>query len=388
MLRFAYTVPHSLNMLSATPFIGLIGFVVYMIDQPHMHHKALMTLGMAFAFSAGLNSFVRMAGLVAIPVARSSHSEPTPIGGGIGIFLSITTLSAFYIFTALDFAQMDDAHEIILFNKGIILLCLSLGMGVMGLLDDRYHLRWSVRIILQTIFCITFLALEPLPFLPELYIPFYSAVSLGYGQWILALLWFLGFTNLYNFMDGLNGLVTGFTMIVLLGIIGVIGIVNPIGLCLLATVAAILGFYIYNFPKASLFLGDTGSQFLGFFIAGLAMILPQFTHDRIPLIALPLLFWPFINEGFWTFGRRLYFRRFIFDSHRDYLFHLLNQMGLSHAQVSIIYYSFALMQVGWLYVLRQIDYTYHLLLFVPNIAIYGFWGYGVVRMAKARHIEI
>lgn len=388
MRKFRILLPTLGNVTFALGFVGLMLFVLLMIDQTHMFEKAITTASFAFVISLFINNFVSNAGLVAIPVARSSHTEPTPLGGGIGIFLSLTCLSAFYIFTSLDFTQFVDTQNIILFNKGIILLCFSLGMGVMGLLDDRYHLRWSIRILLQAVFAIVFLLLEPLPFLPEVYVPFWGPIPLGWGQWILALIWILGFTNLYNFMDGLNGFVTGFTMIVLLGIIGSIGVENPMGLCLLATVAAILGFFIYNFPKAKLFLGDTGSQFLGFFISGLAMILPQYTHDRIPLLAFPLLFWPFINEGLWTFGRRLYFRRNIFDSHRDYLFHLLNQMGLSHTYVSLVYYGFAIMQVGWLYVLRQIDYTLHVLLFIPNLLLYGLWGYWVVKKAKSLKIDI
>lgn len=368
----------SLLVLAVLAIVGIQGgFVI-----------GIQALVYAFIISLVVNILVKRFGFLAVPVERSSHTIPTPVGGGIGIFLAISLIVSIYAFVGFDWDRFHQTKDLILLNKSMSLLCLALGMAIMGLIDDRYHLRWLTRICLQLVFSFIFLFYEPLRFLEVIYIPFIGVVNLGGFQWILAVLWMVGFCNLYNFMDGLNGLVSGYTVVALLGIIGVIGLQNFVGLGIVVIIGALLGFLVHNFPRAKLFLGDCGSQFLGFLIAGLALIIPASSNDRLPLLAMPLLFWPFINDGLWTFGRRIYFQRPIYDSHRDYLFHLLHQMGYSHTHISALYIAFAFIQVGWLYILRQLDYTYHLLLFFPNIVMYGIYGYVVVRAARSKGIQV
>jgi UDP-N-acetylmuramyl pentapeptide phosphotransferase/UDP-N-acetylglucosamine-1-phosphate transferase len=169
-----------------------------------------------------------------------------------------------------------------------------------------------------------------------------STYHLGAAGAILTWLWIVGLTNAYNFMDGIDGLAGAQAVFAGIGW-AVFGSLwnEPVLLlagALIATTA--LGFLRYNWPPASIFMGDVGSAFLGFTFAVLPMLSREGPSGS--LIPAVILVWPFIFDTSLTVIRRLIRRENVFAAHRSHLYQRLNVAGYSHRWISTLYTLFAI----------------------------------------------
>jgi Fuc2NAc and GlcNAc transferase len=240
------------------------------------------------------------------PNARSSHRVPTPRGGGIA-FVSVSTL-------VLIFASLCD-------NSPLIRLpLLAFPLAVVGLLDDRYNLPASWRYIVQILTAISILTLSPL------------VRSLVY-PWILAGVLFLiivtGIINFINFMDGLDGLVAGSMLIAISA--SLFQLHAPSSTWILP--GALLGFLFWNWSPAHVFMGDSGSTFLGAIFAGLVLQAPTWS-DALSLLCIST---PLLADACFCVIRRAFSGQPIFQAHRLHLFQRLHQAGWHHQSVSFLY---------------------------------------------------
>ncbi|USO01004.1 MAG: undecaprenyl/decaprenyl-phosphate alpha-N-acetylglucosaminyl 1-phosphate transferase [Alphaproteobacteria bacterium] len=328
---------------------------------------------------------VPFCGVYAYPEARSSHSYPTPLGGGLAILVGMTVGLLIFLTVANDVRIL--AIGIPHVNNLIELLILSAGICVMGWLDDCYSLSWKMRLVFQFCMASFFIYHNPVPFMENLYIPGLGLLETHNMRSILGVLWIVCSTNGFNFIDGLNGLSSGVMLILLFGILILLGdksyVYSPILFILMGSIG---GFYIFNFPQARVFMGDAGSQMLGFFISGLALLIPSSTGGEVPLLTVPLLLWPCINDVINTFIRRLVMRRRIQDSHRDYLFHILTKIGFSHIKVVLIYYFFMVHQIGAAWIMSFLPYTQHLFVFIPSIVLFIIYACIIMGAAQRRSI--
>ena len=105
-------------------------------------------------------------------------------------------------------------------------------------------------------------------------------------------------------------------------------------------VASTAGFFVFNFPAGRIFMGDTGSQFLGFAFASLAVLASTDGYGGVSIFVVPILFLPFVFDVLYTLARRAYRRRNLSQAHKEHLYQLLNQSGWSHAQVSFLYFGY------------------------------------------------
>ncbi|HEX3509085.1 MAG TPA: hypothetical protein VHW94_11910 [Candidatus Dormibacteraeota bacterium] len=201
-------------------------------------------------------------GLIDVPNERSSHVAPTPRGGGIGI---VAGVAAGVIFLTAAGIPVDRNLGVLL--AGIVVL------AALGVIDDRRSVPVRYRLLVQVVVAVAVVAavggVDRLPLPPPLDLP------IGWAGLALAVLWLVAVTNFYNFMDGIDGLAGGQGFASCAGVI--IGIWST-GAVELAVVlaAACLGFLLFNTPPARIFLGDSGSYSLGFAIAGLPLLAPQF----------------------------------------------------------------------------------------------------------------
>jgi Fuc2NAc and GlcNAc transferase len=247
--------------------------------------------------------------LLDIPNDRSSHTQPTPRGGGLGFIIAFACTIPF-----------------VLTSSALLPLYVTLTpLVVIGLIDDKQGVSSKVRYFVQFLtasIAIGFLGAFAQPWL----------TSLGLlGQIIAIALTLIGFTaiiNFYNFMDGIDGLVAGcsFVQISFLALY-----LHQPYLWLLS--AAILGFLYWNWSPAKIFMGDSGSTFLGAIIAmSLIAVKDPITAWSALAITLPL-----ITDAIYTLGRRLLKHENIFEAHRSHLYQRLQQTKLSHAIVSSLY---------------------------------------------------
>lgn len=370
---------------SAMTFLGLT--FTYLMNPAVYCLLSLVTFVAAFVVSAGVCMVIPMVGVYAYPVKRSSHSAPVPLGGGIAILLGM--IAGLWIFLVGANEVRIHAIGIPELNKLIELTILSAAVCLMGWLDDCYSLSWRMRLLFQITMATFFITNNPISFMDSLYIPGIGLVETDGIRNVLGVMWLVGSTNGFNFIDGLNGLASGIALMVLFGLLVLLGaesyVYAPI---LFVLIGAIAGLYLHNFPKARLFMGDAGSQMLGFFISGLALLMPSSTGGEVPLLAVPLLLWPCIYDVLNTFSRRLMAGRKVYGSHRDYIFHLLNKMGYSHLEIAVAYYIAIAHQIVAGFILISVDYRLHLFVFLPSVFLFAIYAGVILTRAKKRGLTL
>lgn len=307
-----------------------------------------LTTVVGIIFIAGCNYFMtgwfieyaKSNNLTDIPTERSSHSIPTPRGGGLGFVL--TSLIAFTLYFAWQGLLTSGTYLTLLITIVIV--------ASLGWFDDRNNLSQTLRLIIQivaasaVIFFIGGLDTFKLPFVPEF--------SLGFVGLFFGLLWIIGTTNIYNFMDGVDGIATsqalsasaGWMIFALLWNEPVLFTIN------LIVFATVFVFLIYNWAPAKIFMGDVGSLFLGFFFAVMPFLAASINEEFTIATTLwigALMLWPFLFDSTSTLVRRMTKGENIFEAHRSHLYQRLNIVGWSHSKISTLYLSFSLICLGF-----------------------------------------
>jgi UDP-N-acetylmuramyl pentapeptide phosphotransferase/UDP-N-acetylglucosamine-1-phosphate transferase len=240
------------------------------------------------------------------PNARSSHQQPTPRGGGVA-FVLVAALANVIFLVGVHLRPLD------LLQSGLLLIAVPL--SVVGFFDDRYSLSASCRYGVQVFTALLLLWLSPISF-PWQMLPLL----------IVAITAVINFTN---FMDGLDGLVAGCMAVALAA--AALRLASPWPIW--ALVGALLGFLIWNWSPAKVFMGDVGSTWLGAVFAG--MVLQQTTSWRA--LSLLLVAFPLLADACLCIVRRLQAGQPIFQAHRLHLFQRLQQAGWPHARVAQLY---------------------------------------------------
>ena len=208
---------------------------------------------------------------------------------------------------------------------GLLWLCAAL-LAIVGLLDDLYELSSILRLILQISVAVVFVGyIGPLQIITLGPL----SIELGFLGFALTILWLVGFTNLFNFMDGIDGIAGA------MGLLGTVAFTAVLGSGTLAAGtalvgAATLGFLVQNFPPARIFMGDVGSGFLGFLLAGLAVL---GCHEGTPMAAFLIILSPFLFDGTLTLSRRVIRGERWYTAHRSHLYQRLTLLGWSHGEV-------------------------------------------------------
>lgn len=246
------------------------------------------------------------------PNARSSHSQPTPRGGGVAFVLVAAAASAIGWFGAF-FSGQPGLPGSLMAMAAVPLLALPL--AVVGFLDDRHNLSSGLRYGVQLATALLVILASPLP-LPWLALP-------------LLLIAVTAVINFANFMDGLDGLVAGSMAVA----IGALAIALAAPWTVWALVGSLLGFLLWNWSTAKVFMGDVGSTFLGAVFAGLVLQATSWPEA----IGLLLVATPLLGDACLCVPRRLLAGQRVFQAHRLHLFQRLHQAGWSHARVSSFY---------------------------------------------------
>ena len=274
----------------------------------------ILTLSLSLLVTGGVRYYALHQNLIDIPNERSSHTQPTPRGGGLGFIIAFLVA---LLFTAI-IPQFN-------FPTDLFLPLILLPLAMIGFLDDRYNLPSSIRYLVQlgtALIAVFHYGSFPQPWLN----------ALGVSGVILAIVFTaIGFTalvNFYNFMDGLDGFITTITVLQLSFI--ALYLQQPLW-CLL--IAALLGFLYWNWPPAKIFMGDVGSTVLG---AVMAIALIQSPNATLAWSSLAITL-PITADTIYTLIVRLSRRENIFQAHRTHIFQRLQQSGWSHSQVTLTY---------------------------------------------------
>jgi UDP-GlcNAc:undecaprenyl-phosphate/decaprenyl-phosphate GlcNAc-1-phosphate transferase len=231
----------------------------------------------AFALSVGLCALARRwaprVGLIDSPGGRKAHKAPTPLGGGVAIWVAVVTIPAIGALV-LWYSPGLLPPDLTKYAKGFwersgelfSILTLSTVAMVIGLLDDRKGLHWRSRLIAQFVLATLVVAsgVRLTLFLPE-WVHFLSGT--------LTVFWIVGLTNAFNFLDNMDGLAASVGIIAALLFAGAQIAVESLFVpaVLLVVVGSLAGFLVHNHHPARLFMGDAGSNFLGFLLGCLTV---------------------------------------------------------------------------------------------------------------------
>lgn len=346
-----------------------------------MSHPAsaqfLVLCAVLFVLSVALAGWLRRTNVLDVPNDRSSHDRPIPRIGGVAVVTAyMLGLAALYAF---DGAAFDGASYLIVF------VAASLGIAAVGLLDDLGRLSAAKTKFAAQFAAAVVLVLAGVSF-RSVSIPVLGPVDLGVWGGVLTVFWLVALTNSVNFMDGLNGLAGGTALVaaIFLGAVTLGQGASLVPLLSFVLVPAILGFLVFNFPRASLFMGDVGSQFIGFVFAALAVVAAEHDAVRTSLLVVPLLYFHFIFDTFFTFMRRLFAGENVTRAHRSHLYQLLNRSGYGHVAVSGLHIGMTVLQGIGALVMVRLDADSRLLVFLPFLALETVYAVVVMRMALRR----
>jgi UDP-GlcNAc:undecaprenyl-phosphate GlcNAc-1-phosphate transferase len=285
----------------------------------------LIYLFVPFFISLGVTPLViRFAvaiGCIDHPERRRVHAEATPRLGGMAFFAGITP-----VFMALG---MYDKYNVFVFA--------SLFLMFLGAVDDWKSLGWKVKllgIILASAIVIVFgnITIESIGTFPLI-----GKVSMGFLAVPFTFLALVGMTNALNLIDGLNGLATGVSIFGFLFMgLAAMKVGNLfIAMLALGFVGALLGFLMYNFPKAQVFMGDSGSLFLGFSLGVTAIMLTQDEAYPVePLYPVVVLLIPLFDTLRVMTVRAMQWRN-PFRADKTHLHHLLTRSIFSQSQTVV-----------------------------------------------------
>jgi len=224
--------------------------------------------------------------------------------------------------------------------------------------------------------------------LDQINLPVFGVVKLGWGGYLLSLLWIVGLTNAYNFMDGLDGLIGGVTVIAGLFFMVICYYQGShfVYISSYTLVAGAIGFLILNMPPAKIFMGDVGSVFIGFTFATLAIIASRYDSMHTSFLVVPLLLFNIIYDVIFTMARRLISGENITRAHKKHLYQLMNQIGYTHLEVTLTHYCMVFLQgLGALWMM-QITSTDRLYVFIPFILLQII--YTVLIMREAKRVQL
>lgn len=253
-----------------------------------------------------------------IPNERSSHKNITPRGGGLGIIIGISAGSVASLILDLPVPHFS-------FFLGLAM------MATISFLDDKVNLPVGVRLGVHLSAMALVLyhtgGLHTLPF-PE---PF--NIDLGIFGYLISAIWIIAVINFYNFLDGIDGYAGTQALLASVGLLFTqSGAVATVALCI---AFASLGFLLYNWHPAKIFMGDVGSVSLGFSFATLPFY-SQETSSETLVFTVALFLWFFLADGALTLITRILKKEKIWQPHRTHLYQRLTQTNWPHHYVVLL----------------------------------------------------
>ncbi|MGB3336738.1 MAG: glycosyltransferase family 4 protein [Devosia sp.] len=314
----------------------------------YMTAAFVLTLALAFTTAFFIARHISLngerMGLLQVPNRRSSHKKPTSSGGGAGIALAGSLCLLPWLAGAAPALTW-------------VVVVSALG-GVVGLLDDRLDVPARYRIVIHFVLVgiLSHSALN-LPFSPDL---------IALATWALVLLLGVWWINLFNFMDGIDGIAASEAVFILGAAAFLIGFGEAEGLLLPLSIgiAASVGFLLWNWPPARVFMGDAGSNYLAFFILGLAFI--SLAAGAMTPAVWVILTATFVADATITLLRRMLKGERWLTAHREHTYQRLSRRWNGHLRVTLLY---AAVNLLWLFPLALLVHNHpHMDWFIALVA--------------------
>lgn len=286
---------------------------------------------LSFVLTYGLRRYALAKSIIDIPNARSSHTVPTPRGGGVAIVLS-------FLVSIIALASL----SLISLSELWAMLGSGLCVAALGFLDDHGHVAARWRLLGH--FSASLWAVYWLGGMPTITL-FGFDVDLGWLGSAFAIFYLVWMLNLYNFMDGIDGIASVEAICACLGACLLYWLSGFESLVILPLVLAMAvgGFLFWNFPPARIFMGDAGSGFLGVILAMLSLQ-AAWASTKLLWVWLILL-GVFIVDATFTLIRRLVRGDRVYEAHRSHAYQFASRQLGKHLPVTL---AVAVINLFWL----------------------------------------
>ncbi|RII75947.1 MraY family glycosyltransferase [Pseudomonas monteilii] len=281
----------------------------------------LITSLVSFLLTALVRKVSLAKSVMDIPNARSSHSIPTPRGGGVAIVTAfLAAVISVYALSGLDS------------NVLAGLVGAGAGVALVGFFDDLGHIaaRWRLLAHFAASAWLVWMlgGMAPIQLFGQIY-------DLGVIGSLLAVIYLVWMLNLYNFMDGIDGLASleAITVCLGVGLLAYLAGQSQLVFLPMALAAATAGFLCWNFPPARIFMGDAGSGFLGVVLGGLS--LQAAWHYPQLLWCWLILLGVFIVDSTYTLLHRMLRGEKVYEAHRSHAYQFASRRYGSHLPVSM-----------------------------------------------------
>ena len=281
----------------------------------------LLSFALATLFTPLVRAAARRWNVVAQPKANRWHKRPTALLGGVAIFLTVVVILGVF---------GPRTHQ------AIMVIAASTFMFAVGLVDDFFHIKPYQKLVGQVM-------ATALVIYSGLILPWTGVVSLDVT---ITIFWLVGITNAVNMLDNMYGLAAGIAAIaaIFLAVNFAASDQSAEALMLATFAAALLGFLVYNWNPASIFMGDCGSAFVGFFLAGSVLLGVTGGRSRslLPVLVVPVLILlvPIFDTALVTIVRKLTGRA-ASQGGRDHTSHRLVTLGISERRAVLMLYGLA-----------------------------------------------
>ncbi|MBH3425768.1 MULTISPECIES: MraY family glycosyltransferase [Pseudomonas] len=282
--------------------------------------------------TAALRQYALRRSIIDVPNARSSHTVPTPRGGGVAIVLTFAL--SLFILSLLQLVSI--AESVALLGSGLLI-------AVIGFMDDHGHIAARWRLLGHFIAAVW--VLYWMQGLPPITV-FGFSLSLGLFGNLLGVLYLVWMLNLYNFMDGIDGIASLEAICACVGLSLIYFFSGHEALIWapLLLVMAVAGFLYWNFPPARIFMGDAGSGFLGIVLGGFSIQAAWVGSEFF--FAWLIMLGVFIVDATFTLGRRLTRGDKVYEAHRSHAYQFASRQFGKHLPVTV---SIGVINVVWLF---------------------------------------
>ena len=297
----------------------------------------------------GLRKWILRKQILDIPNQRSSHTNPTPRGGGLVIVIMV--LVAILILTIINKTWV----------QGLALLLAGSLIAQVGWMDDRHSLSAPIRLLQQSIAAAVILL--GVGYFREITFPILGTLRLDWVGIPVTFIWIVGMTNAYNFMDGIDGIAGGIALVGGIGwtvcslLIGYTFSSYPLWIAVIIS-AGSLGFLVLNWAPAKIFMGDVASTFLGFSFAVLPLLAMKLQGKAATVGAV--FMWAFLLDTLITLILRAIRHEKVLSAHRSHFYQRLTLTGWQPHAVSLLYIVLSIiaggLDIGWIQSITLFDY--------------------------------
>jgi len=320
----------------------------------------LVAMALAALLTPGAGRLAVRVGAIAKPSERGLAERATPLLGGVAILIAVVVASAIWMPGKITLPHTPHGPR---GPSGIVhTWALMVGAAVItlvGALDDMFDLPAWGKLVGQIAAAV--IAVEGGAVVTDVTLPFIGALQFPNIGGFLTVLWLVGVMNVVNFSDGVDGLAAGLCAIDGIAFAIIAFDLHVAGAAILAalTAGAALGFLFRNFYPASVFMGDSGSNLLGYLL-GVAAVVGSLKTPAVVALVVPLVILavPFLDTGF-VIAKRLKYRRKPWLADANHFHHRMARIGFSQRKTVAYLLSWTLLLAGVALALRFVPYSVH-----------------------------